>query len=266
MQLADIVAESQSGQGLSNLARQFNLTDDQVRAAIDQLGPVVMAGVRRETQSADGLSGLLAALAGGDHARYMNGQDDGMIDDGNAILGHIFGSKEVSRGVAAHAAASTGIGAGILKKMLPVIAAMVMGYLAKRMGGGASGGGLGGVLGQIFGGGTANAGTASTSSGGGLGDILGQVLGGRPPGNGGLGDILGQVLGGGKASGGSPAAGGSLTDILGGLFGADAPPNVRQKATAEASARLNSMLGGDTSVGSDGDGLLRSVEEALRRR
>lgn len=248
MQLADIIAESQDGQGLSNLARQFNLTDEQVRAAIDQLGPVVMAGVRRETQSPADLSSLLAALAGGDHARYMDGQDDGIVDDGNAILGHIFGSKEVSRGVAAHAAASTGIGAGILKKMLPVIAAMVMGYLAKRMGGGASGGGLGGVLGQIFGGGTANAGTASTSSGGGLGDILGQVLGG------------------GKASGGPPAAGGSLTDILGGLFGADAPPNVRQKATAEASARLNSMLGGDTSAGSDGDGLLRSVEEALRRR
>jgi hypothetical protein len=152
--------------------------------------------------------------------------------------------------------------------MLPVIAAMVMGYLAKRMGGGASGGGLGGVLGQIFGGGTANAG-ASPAGGGGLGDILGQVLGGGRAGGGaggGLGDILGQVLGGGNASGGAPAAGGSLTDILGGLFGEDAPPDVRRKATAAASSRLNSMLGGDTSAGSDGDSLLRSVEQALSRR
>jgi hypothetical protein len=228
-----------------------------------------MAGVRRETQSSSDLSSLLAALAGGDHARYLDGQDDGAVDDGNAILGHIFGSKEVSRGVAAHAAASTGIGASILKRMLPVIAAMVMGYLAKRMGGGATGGGLGGILGQIFGSGTANAGAASTGSGGGLGDILGQILGGGSasggmPGNGGLGDILGQVLGGSKASGGTP--GGSLTDVLGGLFGADAPPDVRQRATAKASARLNSMLGGDTSAGNDGDALLRSVEQSLRRR
>jgi hypothetical protein len=66
-----------------------------------------MAGVRREAESPADLSSLLAALAGGDHGRYLDGQDDGVVDDGNAILGHIFGSKDVSRGVAAQVASST---------------------------------------------------------------------------------------------------------------------------------------------------------------
>ncbi|MBN8996450.1 MAG: DUF937 domain-containing protein [Rhizobiales bacterium] len=290
MQLADIVAESQDGQGLSNLARQFNLDEDQVRAAIDQLGPAVMAGVRQEAQSPDGLSGLLEALADGDHARYLDGDGTGITADGNAILGHIFGSKDVSSGVAAHAAASTGIGASIMKKMLPVIAAMVMGYLAKKMGGGASGGGLGGVLGQVLGGGSANAGSSSggglgdilgqvlgggsasagSSSGGGLGDILGQVLGGGSAGagsssGGGLGDILGQVLGGSQRSATTPAGGG-LSDILNGIFGKDAAPEIRQKAMDKANSQLGGLLGAGTEAGNDGDQLLRSVREALARR
>ena len=64
------------------------------------------------------------------------------VSDGNAILGHIFGNKDVSRGVAAHAAQSTGIGSSILKQMLPVIASMVMGSLFK----GSTGRGLGGEI------------------------------------------------------------------------------------------------------------------------
>ena len=126
MDLTDMIAQSQGGQGLENLGRQFNLTDEQTRAAVDELAPAIMAGLRRETRSPDGLSGLLAALADGDHGRYLEGDDSGIVDDGNAILGHVFGSKDVSRGVAAHAADMSGISAGILKQMLPVIAAMAM--------------------------------------------------------------------------------------------------------------------------------------------
>ena len=54
------------------------------------------------------------------------------IQDGNGILGHVLGSKDVSRQVAGNAAAQTGIGVDVLKKMLPVAAAMVMGALSKQ--------------------------------------------------------------------------------------------------------------------------------------
>ena len=55
------------------------------------------------------------------------------IADGNGILGHLFGSKAMSREVANRASAQTGIGEEVLKAMLPVVAAMMMGTMAKRM-------------------------------------------------------------------------------------------------------------------------------------
>ncbi|RYE85362.1 MAG: DUF937 domain-containing protein, partial [Myxococcales bacterium] len=69
------------------------------------------------------------------------------IGQGNSILGQIFGSKDTSRDVAQQAAQSTGIDAGILKKMLPILAMLAAGVMARRGGQGASGGGgLGGLL------------------------------------------------------------------------------------------------------------------------
>lgn len=223
MDLTEMIANAQGGRGLEMLGRQFNLDEAQTRAAIDQLAPAVMAGVRRETQSADGISGLIKALATGDHARYLDGDESGIVDDGNAILGHVFGSKDVSRGVAAHAAAASGIPDGTLKQMLPMIAALVMGALGKSFAGGGTAAG-------------AQAAAPSALGGGGLGDILGQVLGGgmggggRPAsgGGGGLGDILGQILGGGGSMGGrpmpgnagaAPGGGGDIGDVLGQIFG-----------------------------------------------
>jgi len=54
------------------------------------------------------------------------------ITDGNGILGHILGSKDVSRAVATQASAQTGIGADVLRKLLPIAATLVMASLAKQ--------------------------------------------------------------------------------------------------------------------------------------
>ena len=84
-----------------------------------------------------GLDGLLSALGGGQHQRYVDEASSlglpGTIDDGNGILGHVFGNKEVSRQVANRAAAQTGIGADVLRSMLPVVAAMMMGSMSKQV-------------------------------------------------------------------------------------------------------------------------------------
>jgi len=47
------------------------------------------------------------------------------------VLGSIFGSKDVSRAVAQNAASRSGLDAGLLKKMLPMLAMMVAGFMAK---------------------------------------------------------------------------------------------------------------------------------------
>ena len=80
----------------------------------------------------------VGALSGGQHQRYVDDvctlEQADTVADGNGILGHIFGSKDVSRQVASQAASQTGIGEGVLKAMLPVVAAMMMGAMSKRVG------------------------------------------------------------------------------------------------------------------------------------
>ena len=49
-----------------------------------------------------------------------------------ASLYNVFGSKDVSRKVAAAASAKTGVDTDILKKMLPIVAAMAMGGLGRQ--------------------------------------------------------------------------------------------------------------------------------------
>ena len=60
------------------------------------------------------------------------------IQDGNNILGHIFGSKDVSRNVAAQAAETTGINADLIKQALPLSAGLAMGAMSKSSNAGES--------------------------------------------------------------------------------------------------------------------------------
>jgi hypothetical protein len=94
------------------------------------------------------------------------------VSQGNDVLGQIFGSKDVSRTVAQNAATQSGLSPELLKKMLPMLAMLVTGYLAKQQGGSTdqpgADGGLGGLLGGLLGGPRSGAAPA----GGGLGSML----------------------------------------------------------------------------------------------
>lgn len=173
MNILDALLAAQNGGAVQQLGRQFGLDDRQVTSALSALVPALASGFARNATSQGGLDGLLGALAGGRHAGYLD--DLGSLAqasttaDGNGILGHVLGSKDVSRRVAAQAASSSGVGADVLKKMLPVVAAMMMGAMAKRAtGGSAMGSGLPGGLGASLGGGSA--------AGGGLLDMLAPML------------------------------------------------------------------------------------------
>jgi hypothetical protein len=193
MSLLDAILNSQDGAAVQQLGAQFGLGDDQTTQALSALVPAIAAGVHHNVQSEGGLESLMSALSSGRHQQYVS--DPALLgnaataDDGNAILGHVFGTKDVSRQVAAQAAAQTGIGSDILKKMLPIAATLVMGALAKRsfQSGNATQAGVQGLPGGALGGGggdlisviASTLGQAGGSSGGGLGGLLGSLFGGR---------------------------------------------------------------------------------------
>lgn len=155
MNILEALMAAQGGGAVKQLGQQFGLGDDQTNAALSALVPALAAGLARNATREGGLDGLTAALSGGRHGSYLDDVSSlsrpGTVADGNGILGHILGSKDASRQVAAQAAQSTGVGPDVLKKMLPIVAAMVMGAMAKKAGGRAANAGLSGGHGASLG-------------------------------------------------------------------------------------------------------------------
>src|SRR5262245_23503728 len=190
---------------ITAVGRQFGLNEEQTRAALDALVPVVAAGMRRTAQSPEGLQEIFRQVLTGGYGGSLD--DDRAVSfdrakpGGDEVLGQIFGDKQVSREVAQQLSATSGVGGVILKKLLPIVATMVLGTLAKKMGSGGEqvpqprsdgGGGLGDILRDVLGGGPLGGGQAAPQrvpepqpmpaprqgGGGSLEDILGDILGG----------------------------------------------------------------------------------------
>ena len=204
MNLTDILA--QAG-GLQSVARDLGLTEDQAAAGAEALLPAILGGMKKQAQAQPaglgGLGGLLGQLGGGGLLDQVLSPQPTDPSPGNEVLGQIFGSKDVSRAVADNAASQSGLDSGVLRKMLPLLAMLVTGFMAKQAGGAGQaqeGGGLGGLGGLIGGlGGLLGGAGAATSGAGGLGALggLGAMLDMNGDGNA-LDDILRMA---GKASG-----------------------------------------------------------------
>ncbi len=114
LNLFDMLASAQNGQGIEMLARQFNLSQQQAQLAVEALLPAFSQGLKRNTADPYGLGSFMTAMASGQHAKYFEDASKAFapqgVDEGNGILGHLFGSKELSRAVASQAAQATGIG------------------------------------------------------------------------------------------------------------------------------------------------------------
>lgn len=136
MDILQTILNTQDGGAVRQLGSQFGLPPEKTQSALSALVPALAAGLQKNMSSEGGVSGLLSALSSGSHERYLEDptllSDPSTTQDGNGILGHLFGSKDVSRQVAQSASERTGIGVGILKQMLPLVATMVMGGLARN--------------------------------------------------------------------------------------------------------------------------------------
>jgi hypothetical protein len=190
MQITDVLA--QMG-GLGSVARELGISESQAATGAEALIPAILGGFKKQAQAQpsglEGLGSLLGQLGGGGLLDNVLSPQATEVSRGDDVLGQIFGSKDVSRTVAKDAASRTGLDPALLKKMLPMLAMLVAGYMAKQGGGapaGQAGGGLGGLLGGLLGGGAASA--PSPGAPGGLASMLDLNGDGNP-----LDDILGMA-------------------------------------------------------------------------
>lgn len=195
---------------LGELAAKFGVDEDTIGAAVKQALPGLIGGMAVNAADEEGASKLESAVQ--KHQPLDGAVDLNAIDtnDGEKIVKHVLGDKKDEVAQALGAQADNNAIAGLVPQLLPMLAPLVMQFLAGKIGGGQQGtvaaangdqGGLGGVLGNLLGGLVGGGNSQQQSSGGGLGDLLGGLLGGggqQQASGGGLGDLLGGLFGGKK--------------------------------------------------------------------
>lgn len=183
--------------GLAQIAQELGVDQQTVAAGASALLPAVLGGFKKQAQAQpdglEGLVGMLGGLGGGGLLDAVLAPQATPVDQGNAVLGQIFGSKDVSREVAGQAAGASGLSADLLRKLLPVVAMAAAGMMAKSASAGSAAapaeGGLGGLVGQVLGGLTGgNAAPAAAGGLGGLASMLDLNGDGNP-----LDDIMGMA-------------------------------------------------------------------------
>ncbi len=228
---------------MSQIAAELGVDEAEAQQATRDALPALLGGLQSNIADETGALSLGQALERHDPGLLGADLSDIDVQDGDKILGHILGDQR--QDVIAQLGGGRSGGSGMIGKLLPILAPIVLSYLAGKL---RDRGGLGGVLGDVVGG---AAGSPGGSAGGGLGDVLDNVLGGGRGGGGtdpgsassGMpgGDELPEqptgpliptdgsepadVTRGGRGSGGSADSGGAgplggvLGDILGQVLG-----------------------------------------------
>lgn len=185
---------------IDQLAQLLGTDSSTAQGAAAAAIPTLLGSLQANAATPEGADSLANALS--QHADSpATGDDLSQIDtdDGRKIVQHAVA------GDASRLAGVSGLGGDLLAKLLPILAPIVMQYLAK----------------QFLGGGTQADAQAAPASAGGLGDLLGGLLGGSGASAGSgnaLGDLLGGLLGGGAASG-QQDQGTDLGGLLGQILG-----------------------------------------------
>jgi hypothetical protein len=177
------VDEILSSLPIDKIAAQVGEDPEAVEDAAAAAIPALLGGLDANATDPAGAASLLDAL--GQHADKSTDPADIDAADGEKVAAHIFGGNQEQ---VVSQLAGTGVSSTLVKKLLPILAPIVLSWLASRVLGGKGGA------------------AAPSADQGGLGGILGEVL-------------KGAVQGGGGGKGSVPDAGSIIGDVLGGLLG-----------------------------------------------
>ena len=119
------------GGGLSQIASGLGVDEGTASSAVGLALPAILGGMANNAQQANGAQSLATALDAHDDGIF--GQLGDLLGGGGVgagILGHVLGQKQPA--VEQNLAQQSGLDLGIIKKLLPVLAPLVMGYLSKQ--------------------------------------------------------------------------------------------------------------------------------------
>ncbi len=190
---------------VADIANKLGADQGEVTQAIQTLVPTLL-GTLQENVQADDIDSVhleKTVIAEGESDLLDGGVNVDQLDEnqGNQLVASLFGGNDTNK-VASALAGGGAPGGDLIKRLLPMLAPIVLAYVGRQFQQRSAGAGAGAQ--------------AQAAPGGGIGDVLGSILGGAggaAGGNNALGSILGSVLGGGQGG-----QGGALGSILGGLL------------------------------------------------
>ena len=177
---------------MNRLAGQLGVDERTAELATRQALPALLGGIQANTDDPGGASSFASAVERHDSTLVDGGVDLAQVDtaDGDKIVGHVFGGNrgQVVQQLGAIPGVGGVAGQELIAKLLPILAPIVMSWIASKLTGGAA---------------TPAPGPQVPAGGGGIGDVLGGLLGGVLSGGAGgaaphIGDLLGGLLGGGR--------------------------------------------------------------------
>lgn len=169
---------------VGDIAKQLGIDEDVANAAVTQVLPGLVGGLAANANDAKGQE-TLANVLKHHNKGIAKSVKDVDTDDGQKIVRNVFGANtdQVATKLAG-ASTKSDVTGDIIKQVLPIVAPIVLSWLAS----------------QFLGGKTESAPAAAPkeeASSGGIGDLLGGLLS-SPQGQEIAGDLLGGLLGAGK--------------------------------------------------------------------
>lgn len=130
--ILDGIMEQLGGQGVAQIAKALGADDSAVGSAVAAALPAILAGMANNSRQPEGAASLASALD--QHSPTVFDQLGALLGsgggDGAKILGHVLGGRRPQ--VEQNVAQQSGLDAGLIMKLLPVLAPLVMGYLSRE--------------------------------------------------------------------------------------------------------------------------------------
>lgn len=169
---------------IGDIADKLGIDEKAAKSAVKTVLPTIVAGLQANASDKEGAASLEKALE--KHTKKSTKVADVDEEDGKKIVNHVFGKK--TEEVAAAAADKADVTKDIISKILPIVAPIVLAWLAQKF---------------LGGGGAEEAAPKKKttkkeeSSDNGIGDLLGGLMGSQA-GQEVIGSVLGGLLGGKK--------------------------------------------------------------------
>ena len=175
---------------VGDIAKQLGINEDVAEAAVKQVLPGLVGGLAANAKRDDKSAEMLTNTLKHHNKGLAKSVKDVDVADGKKIVKNVFGANEdaVATKLAA-ASTKSDVTGDIIKQVLPIVAPIVLSWLASQF--------LGGKTDSAASAPAAAPEPAAAPDAGGIGDLLGGLLS-SPQGQQIAGDLLGGLLGAGK--------------------------------------------------------------------